>query len=203
MRWNDRARRTEQATRLPAQRWLLRGLLLSGMVCGSAAAQAPPKEQIDAAEQAIHEGRLAGHLRFLADDLLEGRGPGSQGDLLARRYIASQLESHGMRPVGDQGWEQQVPLRGIATKPPKEVLFRTPSETLSLRHRDDLMLVCGVPEEAIDVAPAELVFVGYGIQAPEYQWDDYKGKDVRGKILVMLNNDPADDPALFEGKKRR
>ncbi|MFM8328101.1 MAG: hypothetical protein ACKN9U_24855, partial [Pirellulaceae bacterium] len=141
MRRNDRAQRTEQTTRFPARCWWLRGLLLSGLVSGSTLAQAPPKQQVDAAEQAIHEGRLAGHLRFLADDLLEGRGPGSQGDLLARRYIASQLESHGMRPLSDLAWEQPVPLRGIATKPPKEVLFRTPGESLSLRHRDDLMLV--------------------------------------------------------------
>ena len=181
---------------------ILRRLVLGLLACGPASAQSPPGEQIQAVDKAIHVGRLAGHLRFLADDLLEGRGPGSQGDLLARRYIASQLESHGMRPLGSSGWEQPVPLRGIATKPPKEVLFRTPGDSLTLKHRDDLMLVCGVPEEAIDVAPAELVFVGYGIQAPEYQWDDYKGKDLRGKILVMLNNDPADDPALFEGKKR-
>lgn len=166
-------------------------------------AQWQPSPAADSAAQRITEAELRGHISFLADDLLEGRGPGSRGDKLAQRYIQTQLQGMGLQPgAQNDSWYQNVPLRGIKTSPPTSIHFRRGDETLVLDHKTDMMATSGRPEEAVSVEDAELVFVGYGIQAPEYDWDDYKGVDVRGKVLVMLNNDPEDDPELFAGKRR-
>lgn len=166
-------------------------------------------DQIDAAE-------LRAHIRFLADDLLEGRGPSTRGDQLTQLYISSQLEALGIEPaaVADDGsptWYQPVPLRGITTHAPATISFQRstpaadnaqPADTLSLKLFDDMMAISGRAEPKVAFENAELVFVGFGIQAPEYQWDDFKQTDIRGKILVVMNNDPAEDPELFGGKRR-
>ena len=162
----------------------------------------PKKENAVAAEK-INEDMLRGNIRFLADDLLEGRGPGSRGDELAQLYIATQFQSLGLQPAFPDGeWTQPVPLVGVTTTAPAAVHLRSGDETLSLKHHTDSMFVAGRPAEKISVRDAELVFVGYGIQAPEYSWDDFKGVDVKGKILVVMNNDPEDDPELFAGRRR-
>ncbi|MCR9291988.1 MAG: M20/M25/M40 family metallo-hydrolase [bacterium] len=151
----------------------------------------------------ISDPNLRSHIRFLADDLLEGRGPGTRGDQLAQLYIRCELESLGIQAgAGDGTWFQQVPLVGVSTAPPTSVTFRSQDQSLTLNHHSDMMLVSGqAVSDTVEVA-GDLVFVGYGIQAPEYQWDDYKGMDLSGKILVMLNNDPEDDPDLFAGRRR-
>jgi Zn-dependent M28 family amino/carboxypeptidase len=156
-----------------------------------------------AAESAIHEQGLRGHIRFLADDLLEGRGPGTRGDELAQRYIASQFETLGLRPAaGSGGWYQEVPLVGVRTLAPETVSFRYANRTLALRRMDDYVFSSGRAAETVGFENAELVFVGYGIIAPEYSWNDYKDEDLRGKVFVMMNNDPAGDPDLFAGGTR-
>lgn len=162
----------------------------------------PSNAAVSAAES-MQEVTIRSHIRFLADDLLEGRGPGTRGDALSQLYIRTQLESMGMQPgAGDGNWFQSVPLVGVSTSPPTSVNFSKSGKTITLNHHDDMMLVSGeAVNEAIDVS-GELVFVGYGIQAPEYDWDDFKDVDVKGKILVVMNNDPEDDPNLFAGRKR-
>jgi len=163
----------------------------------------PETEQIAAAELAITESALRGHIRFLASDLLEGRGPGSRGDELAQQYIAAQFQSLGLKPAAPGGgWFQKVPLVGVTARVPQVVQFRTGDKTLDLKRHDDLVFASGKAQDHVAVENAEVVFVGYGIQAPEYQWDDFKGVDLHGKILLVMNNDPADDPQLFGGKKR-
>lgn len=176
--------------------------------------------------QTISEGTLRGHIRFLADDLLEGRGPGSRGDQITQLYLKTQFQSLGLLPAatpegihrainGKQGtekadldslqessWTQAVPLIGVQTHPPDSVTFTHHSETLTLQSGENFMSNLGQTSEATSIKDAEVVFVGYGIQAPEYQWDDFKDVDVRGKILLMMNNDPEDDPNRFEGRKR-
>jgi Zn-dependent M28 family amino/carboxypeptidase len=163
----------------------------------------PDDAQVAAAELAITEQALRGHIRFLADDLLEGRGPGSRGDELAQRYVAAQFESLGLKPAasGDK-WFQPVPLVGVTAHVPATMKIQHGANSLELKRHDDYVFASGKAQERVAIPSAEIVFVGYGMQAPEYQWDDFKDADLRGKILLVMNNDPADDPELFAGKRR-
>ena len=152
---------------------------------------------------AIDEGTLRGHIRYLADDLLEGRGPGSRGDDLTQLYIATQFQVLGLKPAAADGsWLQPVPLIGAKTHWPADVTFRHGDQSVTLKSVDEFMSTIGRPVESVSIKDAEVVFVGYGIEAPEYEWDDYKDVDLRGKVLLMMNNDPSSDPELFEGRRR-
>jgi Zn-dependent M28 family amino/carboxypeptidase len=163
----------------------------------------PEDTHIAAAESAITEPALRGHIRFLASDLLEGRGPASRGDELAQQYIAAQFESLGLRPAAPRGgWFQPMPLVGVTARVPQTATFRQAGKSLELKRHDEFVFASGKAQPQVKFADAELVFVGYGIQAPEYEWDDFKGADLKGKILLMMNNDPSDDPGLFAGKRR-
>jgi Zn-dependent M28 family amino/carboxypeptidase len=170
-----------------------------------AAAPAPvaitPAEK--AAAQAITPERLRAHIRFLADDLLEGRGPATRGDRLAQAYIASEMEAMGLEPAGPNGsWFQPFDIVGVNAKCPDTTVFRKGSDSVELRFREDYIAGSGVQAPEARIENAELVFVGYGIVAPEYGWDDFKGMDLKGKVLVVMNNDPESDPKLFAGKTR-
>ena len=154
------------------------------------------------AADAIVPDVLRAHVRFLSHDLLEGRGPGTRGDALAQAYIASQFEALGLKPAGPDGsYFQRFDLMGI-TSHPKGMTFRAPQGTAELKFHEDFIAVSGVQAPEAKLEASELVFVGYGIQAPEYAWDDFKGMDLRGKTLLILNNDPEDDPTLFAGRAR-
>ncbi len=169
----------------------------------AAALQEPLAEWRQAAEHWITAETLKADVRFLAHDLLEGRGPGTRGDLLAQQYIATQFELLGLKPVQPgAGWVQPVPMVGVTTRAPEFTEFRAGDKTLQLKHHDDTVLTCGQPVAEGGVKDAELVFAGYGIQAPEFNWDDFRDTDVRGKVLVIMNNDPAGDPELFAGSTR-
>ena len=180
--------------------------LISSALTVPALAQQPawePAKTDRQAAQVITDSVLRAHIRFLADDLLEGRGPGTRGDRLAQRYIATQFESLGLKSAAPEGgWFQAVPLVGIDTHTPERIAFRRAEQTLELTFRKDFIAVSGVQRPKTGFKDAEVVFVGYGIVAPEYQWDDYKGADLKGKVLLMMNNDPEDDPKLFAGKTR-
>jgi Zn-dependent M28 family amino/carboxypeptidase len=154
-----------------------------------------------AALQNIKPENIESHVRFLSQDLLEGRGTGQRGGDIAAQYIAAQFALYGLKPAGDSGtYMQKVPMVGIT--PGADTRFSlvpTSGQPLDLKVLDDYVAYDQTqqPESAID---AEIVYVGYGIEAPEYNWDDYKGVDVKGKVLLMLVNQPADDPKLFHGK---
>ena len=188
--------------------WLtvITAMLTCGLSVKPVFAQAsiqPSPAHIAAADSGITESALRGHIRFLADDLLEGRGPGSRGDDLAQAYIAAQFESFGLKPAAPGGgWFQRVPLVGINPHVPATLKFQKATNSLELMRHDDFVLMAGKAQEQVAVKDAEIVFVGYGIEAPEFQWNDFKGLDLRGKVLLIMNNDPADDPELFAGKKR-
>jgi Zn-dependent M28 family amino/carboxypeptidase len=180
--------------------------LLSLVACGAVAA--PPAElklppgATDAAK-VITKGALEGATRFLAHDLLEGRAPSHRGDVLARAYIASVLELLGLQPAGPNGdWEQRFELVGISTRVPETWSFHSGGKQVDLRYQDDFIAAPGMQVPQVALADAELVFVGYGIQAPEQNWDDFKGADLRGKVVLMMNSNPEWDPALFAGKRR-
>ena len=155
-----------------------------------------------AAAPRITAASLKGHTRFLASDLLEGRGPATRGDELAQAYIAAQFESFGLEGGAPDGsYIQKVEIVGIRSAAPDTLVFKKGEGALSLEKKD-FVAFSGVEQETSGFENAELVFVGYGIVAPEYGWDDYKGLDVKGKVLVMMNNDPESDPALFKGRTR-
>ncbi|GMU66007.1 MAG: hypothetical protein AMXMBFR36_22810 [Acidobacteriota bacterium] len=152
---------------------------------------------------AITADALAAHTRFLASDLLEGRGPGSRGDELTRAYLATQLEAAGLEPGGTEGsWEQRFSMVGIASSAPAEWRFESARGAVTLAGKGEFIAGSGVQAPLAALTDAEVVFVGYGIEAPEHDWDDFKGVDLRGKVLLMLNNDPDWDPELFAGKTR-
>jgi Zn-dependent M28 family amino/carboxypeptidase len=144
---------------------------------------------------AIRADAVWSPLRFLSDDLLEGRGTGARGGDLAAAYLASQLMALGLEPAGDSGtYYHQVPIVTLVPDATMRIGDR------ALRFRDDFV-AWAERAESVVTANAELVFVGFGITAPEEQWDDYQGMDVRGKILVMLVNDPGlRDPSIFRGR---
>lgn len=149
------------------------------------------------------ERELRAHVRFLAADVLEGRAPGSRGGQVARAYLASQLEAFGYLPAGDNGsYEQRVPMVGVETQAPARWSFSGAKGQLALENRRDFVVFSGLQQDKVVLPVSELVFVGYGIVAPEFAWDDFKGLDVRGKVLVFLNNDPDWDPQLFAGQTR-
>ena len=166
-----------------------------------ALAAAPPARTSSTAERVITADAIRGHVRFLASDLLEGRGPGTRGDALAEAYIAAQLETLGLRPAGTQGFLQPFDIVGVDGHA-DAIQFTRGRESLLLRHLEEIIAVAGDQAAHTAVDGAELVFVGYGIRAPEYSWDDFKGQDMRGKVLLILNSDPEDDPALFAGRTR-
>jgi Zn-dependent M28 family amino/carboxypeptidase len=157
----------------------------------------------EAAAATITAETLRAPIAELASDAYEGRGPGSAGDAKTRQYLVQQMQSMGLEPAGPGGeWEQPFPMLGITTRAPERWTFSTGGNRLELVRRDEFVATSGLQEPRAALRDAELVFVGYGIQAPEYQWDDFKGVDVKGKLLVMLNNDPDWDDDLFAGKRR-
>ncbi|MFM7518041.1 MAG: M20/M25/M40 family metallo-hydrolase [Pirellula sp.] len=161
-------------------------------------------QSIETVQKKISESALRAHIRFLADDLLEGRGPATQGDALTQLYIETQFQANGLDIVPAIGSFRQVfPMLGLTSTPDKTWAFEgKEGQKVSFEYFKDYIAVAGKPDPRIAIKDAELVFVGYGIQAPEFQWDDYKGMDLKGKILVMMNNDPENDPDLFAGSKR-
>jgi Zn-dependent M28 family amino/carboxypeptidase len=154
------------------------------------------------AAAAVRAQRLRADVRFLSSDLLEGRAPGTRGDRLAREYIAARFEAIGLEPAIGSNWEQPVELVGVTSHAPDELRVTRDSQAASLRLRDDYIAYAGSADAEVRVLDAEIVFVGYGIVAPEHSWDDYKGADLRGKVLLVMNNDPQSDPGLFAGKRR-
>jgi len=139
----------------------------------------------------------------ISDDSYEGRGPGSPGDAKARTWLAQQLEAIGLEPGGlDGSWQQPFDLVGVHATQPDAWTFEGNGKSLTLKQWDQFIVSSGVQADRAEIENAELVFVGYCIQAPEYGWDDYAGADVTGKVVVIMNNDPDWDPELFAGETR-
>jgi hypothetical protein len=202
---------------------LFSSFLLLSLLAACGGDKAPPSDVRGAGDRAVESHERAGqgnpaaeraaeeitadlmrrHIIELSDDKYEGRGPGTRGDVATRDYIVKELEAIGLQPgAADGGWQQPFDLIGVTTGQPDEWAFRKDDRSLTLKQWDQFIVSSGVQEERVDVEKAELVFVGYGIQAPEYDWDDFKGHDLTGKMLVMMNNDPSWDPELFAGETR-
>jgi Zn-dependent M28 family amino/carboxypeptidase len=190
-------------------------IILAAALPSLAATSTPSKGPKEAPPAPVAHGMallsgkaMAAHDQFLASDLLEGRGPGTRGDEIAQQYIAAQFEAYGLQPTGDGGtYYQNVPLLGIATDRDKTSLSFTKNGAPvagPLKLGEQIVGQNQTQTES-DTLDSELVFVGHGVVAPEYRWDDYKGLDTRGKTLVMLVDDPpanAQEPDLFKGKAR-
>src|SRR5690348_620739 len=171
--------------------------------CGRATAPAAPSLPAPASPSgslpAVSTAAMDAHLKYLADDLLEGRAPATRGGALAADYIAAQFEALGLEPAGPDGsYFQPVALVGMVPHP--SLSWGKAGVARSLTYRDDFVAWAERPESHI-VADGEVVFVGYGVQAAEWGWDDYKDTDVRGKVLLMLVNDPGlQDSTIFNGR---
>ena len=158
-----------------------------------------------AAEQAmaaVDPEKIRAHVKFLASDLLEGRGTGARGGDIAAEYIATQFALYGLKPAGDNGtFMQKVPMVGIATQDDTTfTLVPDNGEPMNLHNRADFVAMDETtnPQDEVD---APIVWMGYGIDAPEFNWNDYKDADVKGKVLLMMvNQPPSDDPKFFNGR---
>jgi Zn-dependent M28 family amino/carboxypeptidase len=156
-----------------------------------------------AAAASIDAEKIRAHVRFLSLDLLEGRGPGTRGDQLAAEYIATQFALNGLQPAGDGGnWFQRVPLYAVHTIEDKTKLSFAPAngQPVELSYGADIVAKDQTGQATADI-DAPIVFVGYGIHAPEYKWDDYAGVDLKGKVaLVIVNEPPSEDDKFFKGR---
>jgi Zn-dependent M28 family amino/carboxypeptidase len=165
-------------------------------------AQAIPPT-VKSAEDSIDSEKIRAHVKFLSDDLMEGRGPGLRGSELAAKYIATQFALYGLKPGGDDGtYMQQISFVGMRVNPEQTNFAIVPQKSgaIHLVYGDDYTVSNQTltPSVTID---APIVFVGYGVTAPEFQWDDYAGVDVKGKVILCIVGDPpSDDPKFFGGK---
>ena len=153
-----------------------------------------------AQDGALSAQRIREHTRALAADRMEGRGVGQRGGDLATEYIANQLALAGAKPAGENGtWYQRVPLVGVATQPESTLNAAVWGKGIALAWGTDFVGV-NMTQRPNQRFEGDVVFVGHGIAAPEFQWDDYKGVDVTGKILLMFTNEPESaDPKFFDG----
>ena len=181
---------------------------LMSVSCGMWAQAVPPA--VKAAADSIDGEKIRAHVRFLADDLLEGRGPGLRGSELAAKYIATQFALYGLKPGGDNGtYLQQVNFVGMKAIPEKTTMSLVPKPgegvsiglfSIDLKYGDDFTVSNRTLTPVVEI-DAPIVFVGHGITAPEFGWDDYAGVDVKGKVvLVIVGDPPSDDPKFFGGK---
>ena len=166
-------------------------------------------EKLKPALDVITPDALLAHIKTLASDEFEGRAPGSKGEELSIKYIADQFKAIGLKPGNPDGsYFQEVPLAGIKSDPRMQFVVNG-KPPMDLKFADDFVASSARLQNEIKVDNSDIVFVGYGVVAPEYGWDDYKGVDVRGKTILMLINDPAvpdpKDPSklddnMFKGK---
>ncbi|HEX4604347.1 MAG TPA: peptidase M28, partial [Candidatus Angelobacter sp.] len=155
------------------------------------------------AMNAIDAEKIRATVKYLSDDKLEGRGTGQKGGDMAADWIAAQFKSYGLAPAGDDGtYFQQINFFGVTTEAKQTRFTFVPKSgaEMALKFADDYVATDQTHSQKSEI-DAPIVFVGYGINAPEYKWDDYKGTDLKGKVLLMLVNEPpSEDPNFFKGR---
>src|SRR5205085_1798354 len=167
-------------------------------------AQDKEAEKLKPALDLITPDALLSHIKTLASNEFEGRAPGSKGEELSIKYIADQFKSIGLKPGNPDGsYFQEVPLAGIKSDSKMQFMVNG-KPPMDLKFADDFVASSARLQNEIKVDNSDIVFVGYGVVAPEYGWDDYKDVDVRGKTILMLINDPAvpdpKDPSKLDEK---
>jgi Zn-dependent M28 family amino/carboxypeptidase len=160
-------------------------------------------ERLQPALEAITPDGLLAHIKVLASDEFEGRAPGTKGEELSVKYITDQFKKIGLNPGNPDGaYTQEVPFAGIKSEP--RMSFFIGDKTMDLKYPDDFVASSARLQPEIKIEKSDLVFVGYGVIAPEYGWDDYKNVDVHGKTLLMLIGDPPvpdpKDPSKLDDK---
>ena len=191
---------------------VLAGLLWNGILAAVAQTAQPAwnTPALRAAEASIRAENIRAHVKFLSDDMLEGRGPGLRGAELAAKYIATQFALDGLKPGGDNGtYLQQINFVGMNVIPAKTTFALLPQpaaglgmapHSIDLKYGDDYTVSNRTLTPTVDIN-APIVFVGYGVIAPEFGWNDYAGIDVKGKVILCIVGDPpSDDPKFFGGK---
>jgi hypothetical protein len=180
-------------------------LALSIFVCalGAGFAGGPEVQRLKPALDAITPDQMLVNIKVLASDQFEGRAPGSKGEELSVKYISDQFKQIGLKPGNPTGtYFQEVPLAGFSTTP--SASFVVNGQAMPLNYPDDDVASSARLRDEIKVDNSDIVFVGYGIVAPEFGWDDYKEVDVRGKTILMLINDPPipdpHDPSKLDDK---
>lgn len=156
----------------------------------------------DKAAQSINKDSLLRHIETLSADEFMGRGTGTEGEQMTVDYLITEFEEMGANPAGEEGYIQRFPLLGQVTSNAKMSVSTNGRSPFALQYFDEFMAWPANQSERVIIKNAELVYVGYGIQAPEENWDDFKGYDVEGKIIVIKNSDPEYDPDLFGGEAR-
>ena len=154
---------------------------------------------------AIDAADFAEHVKTLSSDAFEGRGPGTPGEDKSVEYIKAQLQRIGLKPGNNGDWFQTVPMVETTADPNTTLTLTVDGKPRTLKFGDDMVdRHAPAASPTIDIKDSPLVFVGYGVDAPEQHWNDYAGLDVKGKTVVMLVNDPGfhvNDAKLFEGKR--
>jgi len=180
--------------------------LAAGLTAGGWVAATPAQlglaAGVMAAMQGIDAQRIGAHVKFLANDLLEGRGTGTRGSDIAANYIATQFALYGLKPAGDDGgYLQKVAFTGVHTLPGTTASLQPEhGGALKLKLAEDFVVTNQTQKANVEI-DAPIVFVGYGIEAPEYHWNDFAGVDVKGKVvLVIVNEPPSKDPKFFNGE---
>ena len=179
----------------------LGGILVAGHVAGQN--KTVTRARVTATTLKLPDSeKIRAHVKFLSSDLLEGRGTGQRGGDIAAEYIGTQFALYGLKPAGDDGsFFQNVPMVSVHTLPATAFkLVPKTGEPLALKNLDDFVTNNESQTESADI-DAPIVFVGFGISAPEYNWDDYKGVDLKGKVALLFVNEPSsDDPKFFKGR---
>src|SRR5438874_865678 len=177
--------------------------ILFPMLAANLFAADPEVERLKPALDVITPDGLLSHIKMLASDEFEGRAPGSKGEELSIKYVSDQFKAAGLKPGNPDGtYFQELPLAGIKSTP--NASFVAGGRTMALTYPDDYVASSARLQNEIKVDNSDIIFVGYGIIAPEYGWNDYKDVDVRGKTILMLINDPAipdpNDPTKLDEK---
>ncbi len=180
-------------------------LAAAGIFANARRAAAQAKNKAPVAEKPlpmVDKERIRAHVKYLSSDELEGRGTGQRGGDMAADYIGKQFASYGLKPAGDNGtFFQEVPMVGVKTLPDTTFKFVEASgKSFEAKNLTEFVTNNESQAETADI-DAPIVFVGYGIKAPEYDWDDYKTVDLKGKVALLFVSEPSsDDPDFFKGK---
>jgi PA domain len=164
---------------------------------------APAGKMASAAAEfpAINTDRMLQDIRKLSSDEFEGRLPGSKGETLTVNYLIDQLKAIGLEPGNPDGsWTQKVSLVSLKPQPQGAFVVKRGATKREFNINKDVVVTSKHVTDQVALENSELVFAGYGVQAPEYQWDDFKGMDVKGKTIIVLVNDPPVDEKTFGGK---
>jgi len=161
------------------------------------------KQDLTSALESIKAEELSQNVAVLSSDEFEGRGPSSPGETKTVNFLRDKFKKLGLKPGNGQSYFQEVPMVAITTHPSAELEVKSNNKSTTFSYGPEFMAWTLRVKEKVSVADSDMVFVGYGIVAPEYDWNDYQGLDVKGKTVVMLVNDPGfttKNPQLFKGR---